>query len=83
MTATPRYATARDPARPSTGRRVARVAAALGRPLLPHQRQIVDVAGELDEAGRPVYGEVAVVMPRRGGKTVTVLAALLERLRRR
>jgi phage terminase large subunit-like protein len=54
----------------------------IGRPLHPHQRQIVDVAGELLPDGTPAYSEVAVVMPRRGGKTVTVLARLLEQLRR-
>jgi len=54
----------------------------LGRPLYPHQRLIVDVAGELMPDGSPAYSEVAVVMPRRGGKTVTVLCRLIEALRR-
>jgi hypothetical protein len=80
----PRFGTPRDPSRPTTGGRVAAAAAALGRPLHPHQRWIVDVAGEVEPAtGLPAYPDVVVVMPRRGGKTITVLAALLERMRRR
>jgi hypothetical protein len=63
---------------------VAAAARALGRPLLPHQRLIVDVAGEYDPVtGAPAYGEVVIVLPRRGGKTTTTLAVFLERLRRR
>ena len=81
-TALPRYSTPRNPDRPTTGARVAAVAELIGRPLHPHQRLIVDVAGELDPDGTPTYSEVAVVMPRRGGKTVTVLCRLLEQLRR-
>ena len=61
---------------------MARVAELIGRPLHPHQRLIVDVAGELNADGSPVYSEVGLVMPRRGGKTVTVLCRLLEQLRR-
>jgi hypothetical protein len=80
----PRFGTPRDPSRPTTGPRVAAVADMLGRPLHPHQQLIVDVAGEVDPAtGLPAHPEVCVVMPRRGGKTATVLALLLERLRRR
>jgi hypothetical protein len=55
----------------------------LGHRLGPHQQLIVDVAGEYDPAtGAPTYPTVIIVLPRRGGKTFTVLAALLERLRR-
>lgn len=79
----PRFATPRNPERPTTGGRVARVAAELGRPLHPYQQMIVDVAGEYDpDTGLAAYSDVVVVMPRRGGKTYTVLAVLLERLRR-
>ena len=55
----------------------------LGRPLRPHQRLIVDVAGEYDPAtGTPDYGVVIVLLPR-GGKTTTTLAVFVERMRRR
>jgi len=80
--ALPRFATPRNPDRLTTGGRAAAVAELIGRPLHAHQRLIVDVAGELLPDGTPAYSEVAVVMPRRGGKTVTVLARLLEQLRR-
>ena len=77
-------ATPRRSDRPTTGGRVAAAAVALGRPLLAHQRLIVDVAGEYDPVtGLPDYGEVVVLLPRRGGKTTTTLAVFIERLRRR
>lgn len=81
--ASPRYATPRNPDRPTWGPAVARAAAALGRPFLPHQQLLADVVGEIDPAtGLPVYGQAIVVLPRRGGKTVWTLASLVERLRR-
>lgn len=61
---------------------MAAVAAALGRPLHPHQRLIADVAGEVLDDGTPAYPDVGVVMPRRGGKTVLVLARAIRELRR-
>lgn len=79
--AQPRYATGRNPDRPTYGAAVDAKAAELGAPLFPHQRMIADVAGEYDPAtGRPTYPTVVIVMPRRAGKTFLVLAALLERL---
>ena len=62
---------------------MAATAAAMRRPLHPHQRYLVDVAGEVDpRTGRPAYPDVDVVMPRHGGKTLTVLARVLEGMRR-
>lgn len=56
------------------------IAAALGAPFMPHQRLIADVAGEYDpQTGIPYYDEVVVLMPRRGGKTHTVLSYEVER----
>lgn len=56
------------------------IAAALGAPFMPHQRLIADVAGEYDPStGIPYYDEVVVLMPRRGGKTHTVLSYEVER----
>ena len=50
----------------------------LGRPFIPWQAQVDDVAGEyLPETGRMAYPIVVVVVPRRAGKTVAVLARTL------
>jgi phage terminase large subunit-like protein len=49
-------------------------------PLLPWQRQVADVAGELVDAGdRFAYPLVVVVVPRRAGKTALTLATLVHR----
>lgn len=47
---------------------------------MPHQRLIADVIGEYDPAtNRPYYREAWILMPRRGGKTHTVLSYELDR----
>jgi hypothetical protein len=51
----------------------------LGKPLMPWQRLVADIAGELDDHGRPAYREVFTTVPRQQGKTVLVLAWLLHR----
>ncbi|MFT4295632.1 MAG: hypothetical protein QM582_09500 [Micropruina sp.] len=58
---------------------VSAAAEALGRPLMPHQRYVVDVLGEVQseaagdpEPGRWAYDDGLVLMPRRSGKTVVV-----------
>jgi hypothetical protein len=77
----PLYATPRSPERPTLGPRVAQIAELLGKPLLPHQREIVDVALELDpETGYLAYGEVVVVGPRQvTGKTELLLPVMTHR----
>jgi hypothetical protein len=56
------------------------MAAALGRPFMPWQRLVADVAGEVDPVtGRFVYGTVVVSVPRRAGKTILTLATSLQR----
>lgn len=45
-----RAGTRRDPSRRTDGNVVARTAELLGKPLLPWQRYVADVAGELDDA---------------------------------
>ena len=56
----------------------------LGRPMIPWQRDLVDVAGELDPAGRFAHRYVVVIVPRRAGKTLAMLAyALAVTYRRR
>ena len=58
---------------------MAKVAAAMGRPLQPWQRQIVDVATELDEAGGWAYRTVVVTVQRQAGKTTLIGPVSLHR----
>lgn len=64
-----RYATPRTPGRPSYGQAIAAVAAALGNPLQPWQRQVADVATELLPDGSWAYRTVVVHVQRQAGKT--------------
>lgn len=78
--ALPRWATRRDPTRPTIGPRLARVAAELGTPFMPWQQMVADVAGEYDErSGSPIYREVIVTVPRQSGKTTLQLVEVLDR----
>ena len=66
----PRYATPRTPGRPTFGGKVAKLAAAMGTPYMPWQRQVADVALELDPAtGDWAYRVVVVTVPRQAGKS--------------
>lgn len=68
--------TTRRTDRPSDGAVAARFAAALGRPLIPWQRHVADLAGERDPAtGLHAYSRVVVIAPRRAGKSMLMLAA--------
>jgi phage terminase large subunit-like protein len=49
----------------------------MGKPLMPWQRDVVDVALEVDERGRFCYQLVLVTVPRQSGKT-TLFGAVLE-----
>lgn len=75
----PRYATARSPERETLGRAAVRVAQVLGRPLMPWQRRVVDVALEVNAAGRLVYGDVVLTVPRQSGKSYLLLVLQLTR----
>ena len=70
----PRFATKRDPAYPSHGYRIANLARAQGRPLMPWQRTVVDVAREHDGHGIYRYPLVVVSVQRQAGKTELALA---------
>jgi phage terminase large subunit-like protein len=57
-----------------------RIAAELGMPFMPWQREVADVAMEIDpESGRLAYREVRVTVPRQSGKTSLMLALVLHR----
>lgn len=47
-----------------------KLAAACGRPFLPWQQTVADVALECDEDGRFFYKQVIITVPRQSGKTV-------------
>lgn len=76
---TPRWATPRNKKRRSRGHEAAAIARKLGYELMPHQKQILDVALEVDEEGLPVYREIVVLMPRQCAKTTTTLVLELHR----
>jgi hypothetical protein len=77
----PRFATPRDESFPTHGPAVAAIAEKLGRPLMPWQRDLVDVAYEFDpQSGRFRYDEVDTTVPRQSGKTTVTLAKKVYRL---
>lgn len=76
----PRFGTQRDLSRPTYGHEVAEVARRLGKPLMPWQQYVADVATEFDPVtGELVYEEVIVTVPRQSGKTTLILALLVWR----
>lgn len=76
----PRWATPRTPSRQTYGGHVARIAEALGTPLMPWQRLVADVALEVDPAtGRLAYREVRLTVPRQSGKTTLLLPVMVQR----
>lgn len=77
--AAPRYATPADPCRANSGARIAAIAQALGRPLMPWQRYVADVATERNPDGTYAYPVVVVSVPRQSGKTLLLSAMLTER----
>lgn len=76
----PAFMTPRNLDRPTLGPRIASVARALGKPLLPWQRDAVDVALELDPTtGLLAYGECDLVVMRQNGKSETLLPLMTHR----
>lgn len=70
--AAPLHATPRNPARRTDGAQVAVMGKALGTPLIPWQRYVADVAGELLPTGAYAYPVVVVSVPRQSGKTTLI-----------
>jgi phage terminase large subunit-like protein len=75
----PRYATTRTPERETLGRAAGKLARLLGSPLMPWQRLVADVALEVDAAGRLIYRDVVLTVPRQQGKSFLILVLLLVR----
>jgi len=76
----PAYSPERDLSLPSEGADIAHVAAALGKPLMPWQRHVADIATEYYPDGRYKYPIVLVTVPRQSGKTTLVGPVNLTRL---
>lgn len=74
LTALPRWATRRNLDRETMGPELRQAALDLGFDLMPWQRLVADVAGELDPDGSPHYQIVVVTIHRQGGKTTLILA---------
>jgi len=66
---TPRYITPLDPTAPTEGRQIAKLAKALGKPLMPWQRTVVTGATEKTAQGFYKYPRVLITVPRQSGKT--------------
>lgn len=77
----PLYGTPRSPERATLGPRVAEIAEMMGRPGMPHQRHMWDVALEIDpDTGLLAYPEVVIIGPRQvTGKTEFVLPYMTHR----
>jgi len=75
----PRFATRRS-RRQSLGGRVDQVAQLLGQPLMPWQKDVLDVALEVDsKTGLLVYRQVVLTVPRQSGKTWLLLCLMVHR----
>src|ERR1700733_136749 len=75
----PRWSTPRRYERATWGPFWGRVATALGRPYMPWQQQVADVAGETFKDGRLCYNEIVITVPRQSGKTTLVLSVVVGR----
>lgn len=75
----PRFGTPRNPTRPTLGPHVASVAESLGKPLMPWQRYVADVALEVRPDGALAYNEVVLTVPRQSGKTTLLLPVFVHR----
>ncbi len=76
----PKFATTRNPDAPTLGTRQGDFAEVwLGHALMPAQRYIAEVGGELLPSGRPRYPLVVVTLPRQAGKSHLSMAQVGER----
>lgn len=74
LTCPPRYATLRNFDNPTYGGKVAKIARALGTPLMPWQRYVADTALEVDpRTGLFLYRLPGITVPRQSGKTSLIL----------
>lgn len=76
----PRFSPQRDPRLKCDGAQIAFIAKALGKPLMPWQRHVADIATEKLPSGRYKYPIVLVTVPRQSGKTTLVGPVQLQRI---
>ena len=76
----PRFATERNPNNPTEGAEIAILAEAMGKPLMPWQRYVADVATEYHADGSYEYEIVLVTVPRQSGKTTLAGPVQLHRV---
>jgi len=76
----PAYSPDRDYSLQSEGADIAHVAAALGKPLMPWQRHVADIATEILPDGSYKYPLVLVTVPRQSGKTTLIGPVQIRRL---
>lgn len=76
----PKYSPVRDLSLPSEGADLAHIATALGKPFMPWQRHVVDIATEHYPDGSYKYPLVLVTVPRQSGKTTLVGPVQIGRL---
>lgn len=81
MSATPAYLTPRNPDNDTDGAAISVMAAALGTPLMPWQRSVLDVATEHHPTipGAWRYPVVVLTIPRQSGKTTLLRALMAQR----
>jgi hypothetical protein len=80
LTCLPRFGTPRTPERPTLGGAVGEVARLLGKPLMPWQQYVADVALEIDpDTGLLAYSEVGLTVPRQSGKSTLLMAKAVHR----
>ena len=77
----PRFAPKRDTALATEGGEIAALSKLFGKPLMPHQRQIVDIGTERRADGSGYkYKYVIITLPRQSGKTTLMTPVQLHRL---
>lgn len=77
----PRFAPERDPQLATEGGQIAALSRLFGKPLMPHQRCIVDTGTELRADGTGYrYKYVIITLPRQSGKTTLMTPVQLHRL---
>ena len=71
----PRFGTTRSPERATLGPAVGATAAKFGKPFMPWQQLVADVAMEIDpDTGRLAYQELGLTVPRQSGKSTFIEA---------
>lgn len=73
------WATSRTPSRQTYGGAAAAVSELFGRPFMPWQRQVADVALEVLPDGRWAYQTIVVTVPRQAGKTAWLESLMVHR----